>query len=180
MAALDEEERTGEFLSLLNVHADGASPAIDQAVSSGLCDVLAMPHNARVGPRLTSYLAPLAADPSSAAAAACVAAALTAPAISTVGVSLGPGGRAALLSALEQVGLGARRAPFPAAPGAPCEVVRGVIVSAAGDRLSTHRKEPLWTVVCPLASGKLGGSGRCFAVVRAIKKCIGGEALPRP
>ena len=172
MASHDEEELTADLFRRLQADAqDPDSACLDSAIFASLRDFLAMPHNATVGPRIVGLFGSShGAD--SGATAACVAAALhgvpQAPA-------LGPIGRAELMSALEEVGIGARAAPFPASPGTPCEDLNSaVVLSATGDRLNTHRGEPFWRILSPLA----GSPGqRCYAIVRRLRECLGGEVV---
>lgn len=175
MAAVDQEERTGIFLRLLNASND-AFPTLDQDVTLSLRDVLSMTHNANVGPRLAAYLAQFTADSSHAAAAACVDAAVHGFATESMReLSLGPNGRAALLNGIEQVGLGARCDPFPSSLGKPCDAVQGIVMSADGVRLLTNRNEPLWKVVCPQKNSMSESKEMCYAVYKKIDDCRGGK-----
>ena len=176
-AALDEEERTGNFLRLLNLR-DDVLPVSDQVLTLGLRDVLSMDHNASVGPRLAVYLAQFTADPSHAAAAACVNAAMHGFATDhTPTLPLGPDGREALLNGLEQVGLGARRSPFPSSEGKPCEIVRGAVISPDGVRTHTIRNEPLWHILCLKNNDVNQGNNMCYAIEKKIDDCRGGKKL---
>jgi len=121
-------------------------------------------------------LAQFTADSSHAAAAACLDAAVHGFATESIqGISLRPDGRTALLNGIEQVGLGARRTPFPSSLGKPCDAVQGIVISADGVRLLTNRNEPLWKVVCPQRNCVSENKEMCYAVYKKIDDCRGGK-----
>jgi len=201
----DAEHQTGFLFSLLHNYlpespvAAVEPPDLDVAVCHAMQRVLAMGHNRALARRVHAEVrrAATAAGAGSPAARAQATVELVfnvimetaAPAAYATTPPLGPEGRRVLLAAFDRVGVYARDDPFPAVVTVPCE-------RRTNCRIFTDENEPVpnpnggydFEVLRPVSgaagmgsgNGKSGGglysgSGRCYALVRKLKKAIYGS-----
>jgi len=198
VAALDAEGQTGLLFSLLQAHSGAggdatAPPGLDAAILHGLQALFAMPHNRLLANRAHAEARRVAAVPGPAAAGAAIAekaivlvfnVIMEEPGYTAASYATAPllaAGRAALLAALDRVGVYARSDPFPEVVRVRCDrrtgcAIRGAVLTPLGGRG--------WEVIAPQATvagassssgGPYAGSGRCYALVQVIKDAIYGS-----
>ena len=98
---------------------------------------------------------------------------------------LGASGRAAVLRALDRVGVYARVEPFPEMATVPCDRRTGCTLHTdAGVAVPSPTGGTHFEVLRPTAAHRQGavrgpysGSGRCYALVQKIKKAIYGSVM---
>lgn len=194
----DPETQIGNLFSLLHAHCgpDGdvtAPPQLDVQICHCLQAVLSMGHNRALARRAHAEARANASGPpnlietigaqKAQSTFELVYSVIVDPNVDSSSYEtqqpMGAAGRAALLRALDKVGVYARDDPFPDVATSPCALVSGCnIYTADGQRVPAMNGGYTFDVLRPSgAVGPYTGSGRCYAQVQLLKKAIYGHVM---